>query len=89
VQSAGVTPANVHDRQELLNLLPYTGQREALREVALNAKDFTSKRAARNKPLTDTNKETNRRKSRCAPRLSIRSARSRTSLDLPRRVTAG
>lgn len=74
VHSASVTPANVHDSQELPNLLhgnetrlygdsAYTGQKEVLREVAPNAKDFTNKRAVRNKPLTDAEKETNRRKS--------------------------
>ena len=74
VHSASVTPANVHDSQELPNLLhgnetrlygdsAYTGQKEALKEVAPNAKDFTNKRAVRNKPLTDADKETNRRKS--------------------------
>lgn len=74
VHSASVTPANVHDSQELPNLLhgnetrlygdsAYTGQKDALKEVAPNAKDFTNKRAVRNKPLTDTDKEINRRKS--------------------------
>lgn len=74
VHSASVTPANVHDSQELQNLLhgnetrlygdsAYTGQKEVLREIAPNAKDFTNKRAVRNKPLTDAEKETNRRKS--------------------------
>ena len=72
--SASVTPANVHDSQELPNLLhgdetrlygdsAYTGQKEVLRAVAPNAKDFTNKRAVRNKPLTDADKEANRRKS--------------------------
>lgn len=74
VHSASVTPANVHDSQELPNLLhgnetrlygdsAYTGQKEKLRAAAPNAKDFTNKRAVRNKPLTDADKETNRRKS--------------------------
>lgn len=74
VHSASVTPANIHDSQELPNLLhgnetrmygdsAYTGQKDVLREVAPKAKDFTNKRAARNRPLTDADKETNRRKS--------------------------
>lgn len=74
VHRASVTPANVHDSQELPNLLhgnetrlygdsAYTGQKEVLKEVAPKAKDFTNKRAVRNKPLTEADKETNRRKS--------------------------
>jgi IS5 family transposase len=72
--SASVTPANVHDSQELPNLLhgnetrlygdsAYIGQKDVLKEIAPKAKDFTNKRAVRNCPLTDTDKETNRRKS--------------------------
>ena len=72
--SASVTPANVHDSQELPNLLhgnetrlygdsAYIGQKDVLKEIAPNAKDFTNKRARRNRPLTDTDKETNRKKS--------------------------
>lgn len=74
VHSASVTPANVHDSQELPRLLhgnetrlygdsAYTGQKEALKQVAPKAKDFTNKRARRNLPLSDADKETNRRKS--------------------------
>ena len=72
--SATVTSANVHDSQELPNLLhgketrlygdsAYTGQKEILKQVAPKARDFTNKRASRNTPLTDADKETNRRKS--------------------------
>ena len=72
--SATVTPANVHDSQELPNLLhgnetrlygdsAYIGQKEVLNQVAPKAKDFTNKRASRSTPLTDADKETNRRKS--------------------------
>ena len=72
--SATVTAANVHDSQELPNLLhgketrlygdsAYTGQKEILKQVAPKARDFTNKRASRNTPLTDADKETNRRKS--------------------------
>jgi IS5 family transposase len=74
VHSASVTPANVHDSRELPRLLhgnetrlygdsAYTGQKEALKQVAPKAKDFTNKRARRNLPLSDADKETNRRKS--------------------------
>ena len=74
VHSASVTPANVHDSQELPNLLrgnetrlygdsAYTGQQDVLKEIAPKAADFTNKRAARNRPLTDADKESNRRKS--------------------------
>ena len=72
--SATVTSANVHDSQELPNLLhgnetrlygdsAYTGQKETLKQVAPKARDFTNKRASRNTPLTNADKETNRRKS--------------------------
>lgn len=72
--SATITPANVHDSQELSNLLhgnetrlygdsAYANQKETLKQVAPNARDFTNKRAYRNIPLTDADKETNRRKS--------------------------
>lgn len=74
VHSASVTSANVHDSRELRSLLhgaetrlygdsAYTGQKEVLKEVAPKAKDFTNQRAARNRPLTEADKETNRRKS--------------------------
>lgn len=72
--SATITPANVHDSQELPNLLhgnetrlygdsAYANQKEALKQAAPKARDFTNKRAYRNTPLTDADKETNRRKS--------------------------
>lgn len=72
--SATITPANVHDSQELPNLLhgnetrlygdsAYANQKEALKQVAPKAKDFTNKRAYRNNSLTDADKEINRRKS--------------------------
>ena len=72
--SASITPANVHDSQELPNLLhgnetrlygdsAYIGQKDVLKEIAPKAKDFTNKRASRNRPLTEADKETNRRKS--------------------------
>jgi transposase, IS5 family len=76
VHSASVTAGNVHDSQELPNLLhgeetrlygdsAYRGeqQRERLKRIAPKAKDFTNKRARKNRPLTDADKQTNRRKS--------------------------
>lgn len=74
VHSASVTSANVHDSQELHNLMrgnetrlygdsAYANQKEKIKEAAPKAKDFTNKRAFRNKPLSDADKETNRRKS--------------------------
>ena len=76
IHSASVTAGNVHDSQELHNLLhgketrlygdsAYRGekQRQRLKDIAPKAKDFTNKRAYKNRPLTDSDKETNRRKS--------------------------
>mgnify|MGYP006290669001 CR=1 FL=1 len=76
VHSASVTAGNVHDSQELPNLLhghenrfygdsAYRGKaiRERLRELAPNAKDFTNKRAYKNRPLSAADQATNRRKS--------------------------
>lgn len=76
IHSASVTSGNVHDSQELPNLLhggetrlygdsAYRGekQREWLKDIAPRAKDFTNKRAHRHRPLTAADRETNRRKS--------------------------
>jgi IS5 family transposase len=76
VHSASVTAGNVHDSQELTNLLhgeetrlygdsAYRGekQRERLKAIAPRAKDFTNKPAYRSRPLTDADRKTNRRKS--------------------------
>ena len=76
IHSASVTAANVHDSHEVPNLLhgqetrfygdsAYRGkdQRDRLKVLAPKAKDFTNRRAYRNAPLTDADKETNRRKS--------------------------
>jgi IS5 family transposase len=76
IHSASVTPANVHDRHEVPNLLhgaetrfygdsAYRGQaqRERLKQLAPKAKDFTNKRAYKHRPLTEEDKATNRRKS--------------------------
>jgi IS5 family transposase len=74
VHSASVTAANVHDSQQLANLMhgdetrlygdsAYANQKEAFAAKAPRAKDFTNKRAYRNKPLTERDKEVNRTKS--------------------------
>jgi transposase, IS5 family len=76
IHSASVTAGNVHDSQELPHLLhggetrlygdsAYRGenQKKRLRQLAPKAKDFTNKRAYRNRPLTEADKHTNRRKS--------------------------
>jgi IS5 family transposase len=76
VHSASVTAANVHDSHQVPNLLhgeetrfygdsAYRGkeQRKRLKAIAPKAKDFTNKRAYRNNPLSEADKETNRRKS--------------------------
>jgi transposase, IS5 family len=76
VHSASVTSGNVHDSQELPNLLhgqetrqygdsAYRGtnQREQLKDIAPRAKDFTNKRAHKNRPLSEADRQTNRRKS--------------------------
>ncbi len=76
VHSASVTAANVHDSHEVANLLhgeetrfygdsAYRGkdQRERLKTIAPRAKDFTNQRAYKNRPLTEADKATNRRKS--------------------------
>ena len=76
IHSASVTAGNVHDSQELPNLLhgqetrlygdsAYRGkkQRERLKAIAPKAKDFTNKRAHKHRPLTEQDKQTNRRKS--------------------------
>jgi IS5 family transposase len=76
VHSASVTAANVHDSQELPNLLhgqetrlygdsAYRGkkQRARLKESAPKAKDFTNKRAHRHRSLSDAEQQANRRKS--------------------------
>jgi transposase, IS5 family len=74
VHSASVTAANVHDSQQLSNLLhgqetrlygdsAYRNQKSVLKQIAPKAKDFTNQRAYRNRPLSEADKLTNRRKS--------------------------
>ena len=75
VHSMITTSANVHDSQVLPDLLhgdetrvwddsAYIGQKRAIKERAPNAKDFTNRRARRNRPLTDDQRAVNRTMSR-------------------------
>jgi len=71
IHSTSVTAANVHDSQQLGTLLhgqenrdsAYGGKKEVLRAVAPKAPDFTNRRAYRNRPLTESDRLTNTRKS--------------------------
>ena len=74
IHSAVVTPANVHDSQPLPSLLhgaetrvwgdsAYIGQKQAIRQVAPKARDFTNRRGTRSHELTEEEQMTNRRKS--------------------------
>lgn len=74
VHSSTVTAANVHDSQELPDLMhggetrlygdsAYTGQKAAMRRRSPKVKDFTNQRGFRNRGLTETQQQTNRRKS--------------------------
>jgi transposase, IS5 family len=74
VHSASITAANVHDSQQLGNLLhgdetrlygdsAHANQKEVLAAKAPKARDFTNKRAYRNKPLTECDRQINRTKS--------------------------
>jgi IS5 family transposase len=74
IHSTSVTAANVHDSQQLGSLLhgqekrlygdsAYGGQKEVLHATAPKARDFTNRRAYRNRPLTDDDRLTNTRKS--------------------------
>ena len=75
IHSVAVTPANTHDSQLIEDLLhgeetvvwgdsAYSGQNEALKAAAPKTKDFTNKKGARNRPLTEKEKQTNRQKSK-------------------------
>jgi IS5 family transposase len=74
IHAAAVTAANVHDSQLLPDLLhgdetrvwgdsAYTGQQAAMKAAAPNARDFTQKKAARNRPISDIEQSRNRTKS--------------------------
>ncbi len=75
IHSVVATPANVHDSQALPRLLhgderrvwgdaAYTGQREVIRKYAPLARDFTQKKACRNRPLSEADRFSNRIKSK-------------------------
>jgi transposase, IS5 family len=75
VHSLIATSANVHDSQALPDLLhgnetriwgdsAYMGQKATIEKCAPNAKDFTNKRARRNRPLTEDEIAANCTKSR-------------------------
>jgi IS5 family transposase len=75
IHSVAATAANVHDSQLLGNLLhgnetrvwgdsAYTGQGDAIREHAPNAKDFTHQKGNRHHPLSDEEKARNKTKSK-------------------------
>jgi transposase, IS5 family len=74
IHAAQTTAANVHDSQMLPQLLhgaetrlygdsAYRGQKEAIRQAAPLARDFTNERAKRNQALTEQQKRKNRNKS--------------------------
>ena len=51
------------DRTRALGAAVWSDQRQRLKELAPKATDFTHKRAYKNRPLSDADKQTNRRKS--------------------------
>ena len=74
VHTVITTAANVHDSEKLGDLLhgnetrvwgdsAYRNKENVIRKKAPHARDFTNERAYRNRPLSDAQKETNRRKS--------------------------
>ena len=80
IHSIVVTPANCHDSQVLGDLLyreetrvwgdsGYAGQKEVIRETSPNAKDFTQKKAYRNRPLSEQDESANRYKSKVRARV--------------------
>jgi IS5 family transposase len=80
VHSIVVTPANVHDSQVIGDLLhgnetkiwgdsAYAGQTEVLHKVSPNASDYTQKKGSRNRQLTDSERATNRWKSKVRARV--------------------
>jgi IS5 family transposase len=75
IHSVVATPANVHDSQALPRLLhgdetrvwgdaAYTGQRDVIRKYAPLARDFTQKKACRNRSLSEADRFSNRIKSK-------------------------
>src|SRR5580658_1775685 len=80
VHSVVTTAANVHDSRVIADLLhgketrvwgdsAYLGQHEAIVGKAPQARLFINKRAYRNRPLSDADRATNRRKSRVRSRV--------------------
>lgn len=80
IHSVAVTSANVHDSQVLEDLLhgdesrvygdsAYTGQKGRIKTKAKHVKDFTHKRGRRNHALTQTERKSNRYKSKIRPRV--------------------
>lgn len=80
IHSVAVTAADVHDSQQTKALLhgqerrvygdkAYVGQKEAIREKAPQASDFTERRASRGHPLREEEKARNRWKSRIRARV--------------------
>lgn len=75
IHSMATTAANVHDSQILPDLLhgdetriwgdsAYAGQGDVIRKHAPRAKNFTQKKSARNRPLSDEERSRNRTKSK-------------------------
>src|SRR3990172_8647109 len=75
IHSVVATPANVHDKHAIPQLLhgneqrvwgdsAYSGQSGVIREHAPNATNFTHKKGCRNRPLSDTERSRNKTKSR-------------------------
>lgn len=80
IHSVAVTAANVHDSQQTKELLhgkerrvygdkAYVGQREAIRQKAPEARDFTEKRGRRGRSLSEGEQARNRWKSRIRARV--------------------
>ena len=74
IHTIAASAANVHGSRLLAQLLrgkerrvygdsAYRGQRDVIRARAKHARDFTNRRAYRNAPLTEADRQTNRRKS--------------------------
>lgn len=74
IHSVVATSANVHDKHPIPQLLhgrerrvygdsAYASQKALIRQAAPRAKDFTNRKASRHRPLTEREREKNRRKS--------------------------
>ena len=75
IHSVAATAANVHDSQALPELLhgqetrvwgdsAYSGQRDAIRQLAPRAKSFVQTKAHRHRPLSEEERDRNRTKSK-------------------------